>query len=532
MFSERSLELPSGLNSFRRLLAYRLGQRFSLTHIISDVINNESGGLDKVVTLYRTPTTTFPRMLLIDYSQQHQPEQQEPISQQQQPQSFTTAQVSMPPLSRNIPSAAASMRNNNEDMTRDSSSPSIPGNSTSSDMSSSSSKKVLVMKRQTPSNSNNNKASDNKPSITAEDREKAYLEARARIFGTTGGEDSAVGSDDPNRVDSRNESRTDSPSVPVVAAVPNKSNTSKMENGKELTQTLLSKNDSGSGKFGKSSSLSSQQSGSCGAGERDYEGGGEGGQYQQQPSLRRVGSNQRVQSMNNTSNSAQYGQENTRSGEGAVGGGGGASRGKGKLVDVGSWVGSQNKSQLRNIEAEKSDPDFVRRGSPNVSGGGGGGRGSASNATSYSSSASSNYDSYGYGGYGSSTRGDVSGSGGGYPQYAGYTNYPTNAYGQPIPPAPQLTIGNYDAYPPQQAYMNDLYHQQQGSPYGYNPQPQWTPQQQQQYQLQQQQQQQYQQQRGNNSPYGRGTANQYGSRGTGGGNNSDVYDSNEFPPLA
>jgi hypothetical protein len=477
-------------------------------------------------------------MLLIDYShqQQHQQEQtfQQPVPQQQQ-QPLSAAQSSVT-LSRNAPSASVSaMRSINDDITRDSSSPSIPGSAVatpSAPDTSSSSKKVLVMKRQAPSNTNNNKASDNKPSITAEDREKAYLEARARIFGTTGGGDeTATTGNDDNRVDSRNESRTDSPSLPVPSNKNNIKNinessgniTKVAESGNELAQTLFSKNDGGSGKFGRSSSgssLSSQQSGSGGAGgERDDEGG------QQQPSLRRIGSNQRVQSMNN-SNNFDTSQDTGRNA--------GSGRGKGKLVDVGSWVGSQNKSQLRNIEAEKSDPDFVRRGSPNVSGGG---CGSASSAA-YSASASSNYDAYGYNqygnnsGYGGSPRGDVCGSGGGYPQYAGYTNYPTNAYGQPIPPPPTLTIGNY-GYPPQGGYMNDLYQQQQGSTYGYNqqqPMNGWTQQQLQQYQ----QQQQYKQQRGNNSPYERGTNQQnpnYGNRNTG-GNNSDVCDSNEFPPLA
>jgi hypothetical protein len=35
-FSERSMELQQGLNSFRRLLAYRIGQRFGLVHTTAD----------------------------------------------------------------------------------------------------------------------------------------------------------------------------------------------------------------------------------------------------------------------------------------------------------------------------------------------------------------------------------------------------------------------------------------------------------------------------------------------------------------
>jgi hypothetical protein len=41
--NETSMEIPSGLNSFRRLLAYRLSQRFGLTHVTADTyteVNN------------------------------------------------------------------------------------------------------------------------------------------------------------------------------------------------------------------------------------------------------------------------------------------------------------------------------------------------------------------------------------------------------------------------------------------------------------------------------------------------------------
>ncbi len=37
--SERSMEIPPVYNSFRRLLAYRVGQRFGLSHGQSDTCN-------------------------------------------------------------------------------------------------------------------------------------------------------------------------------------------------------------------------------------------------------------------------------------------------------------------------------------------------------------------------------------------------------------------------------------------------------------------------------------------------------------
>lgn len=53
-------------------------------------------------------------------------------------------------------------------------------------------KKVLLMKRkQVDNNSSSGKSSTNKPQITAEDRERAYQEARARIFGESEGTSAA-----------------------------------------------------------------------------------------------------------------------------------------------------------------------------------------------------------------------------------------------------------------------------------------------------------------------------------------------------
>ena len=35
--SEKSMDLPTGLNGFRRLLSYRVAQRFNLNHVTADV---------------------------------------------------------------------------------------------------------------------------------------------------------------------------------------------------------------------------------------------------------------------------------------------------------------------------------------------------------------------------------------------------------------------------------------------------------------------------------------------------------------
>ena len=41
-YSETTMEIPPGNNSFRRLLTYRVGQRFGLSHATSDQLTEVS----------------------------------------------------------------------------------------------------------------------------------------------------------------------------------------------------------------------------------------------------------------------------------------------------------------------------------------------------------------------------------------------------------------------------------------------------------------------------------------------------------
>ena len=61
--NDSAKEIPPVHNSFRRLIAYRVGQRFGLQHATSDIIN-ESG--ERGITLYKVSTSGIPRTLLID----------------------------------------------------------------------------------------------------------------------------------------------------------------------------------------------------------------------------------------------------------------------------------------------------------------------------------------------------------------------------------------------------------------------------------------------------------------------------------
>jgi hypothetical protein len=40
--NEKAFEAPSGLNSFRRLIVYRLAQRFNLVHVVNELTNDVS----------------------------------------------------------------------------------------------------------------------------------------------------------------------------------------------------------------------------------------------------------------------------------------------------------------------------------------------------------------------------------------------------------------------------------------------------------------------------------------------------------
>lgn len=61
--SERTMEFPPGFNSFRRLLTYRVAHRFRVERTASDTYN-ELG--DRGILLFKTLETCIPRQLLID----------------------------------------------------------------------------------------------------------------------------------------------------------------------------------------------------------------------------------------------------------------------------------------------------------------------------------------------------------------------------------------------------------------------------------------------------------------------------------
>eukprot|EP00597_Dinobryon_sp_UTEXLB2267_P009008 CAMPEP_0170085436 /NCGR_PEP_ID=MMETSP0019_2-20121128/20311_1 /TAXON_ID=98059 /ORGANISM="Dinobryon sp., Strain UTEXLB2267" /LENGTH=754 /DNA_ID=CAMNT_0010301879 /DNA_START=9 /DNA_END=2273 /DNA_ORIENTATION=+ len=148
--NERSMDFQPGYNSFRRLLAYRVGQRFGLSHSTADT-NAENG--ERSITLFKTTTTLIPKTLLIDL---------------------------------NIPADA----NFNDDS--DPTNLYLPSNpvplesllpaATSNNLSAP--KKFLLMKRTVlKTTSESAKVAAVKQQQSEEDKEKAYNEARARIFG-------------------------------------------------------------------------------------------------------------------------------------------------------------------------------------------------------------------------------------------------------------------------------------------------------------------------------------------------------------
>jgi hypothetical protein len=320
-----------------------------------------------VITIYKTANTKIPKLLIDGQVTQRSAEQISP-GPERQPSDSTT-----------VPSA------------------SNPGLAVDSG------KKVLVMKRRTPASNQTNKNNDGaKPQLSTEEREKAYQEARARIFGNEGS------------------NTEESPAAPHQPEDSNKSNVAQYlvnrnERNVSSTSRPLSKNPSGA-------SLNEQDE-----------------PEEQNPSS----SSNFVRSANS---SGKEEGRNPKKGQQT----GNRPGGKGRLVDVGSW--KENKSQVRDKDAERSDPDFVRRGSPSVStatstAAGGGGSGG-----NYSSSASSNTMNEGMM-YGNPTGGGYDGR---YPLYTtNYSGY-DQRYGMPhqqqqqqhpqypIPPAP--TLNAY--YPP------------------------------------------------------------------------------------
>jgi hypothetical protein len=207
------MEVPPGLNSFRRLLTYRIGQRFGLDRGMS---NSYTDNGEKGILLFKTATTQVPKTLLIDLAKSRSPE----------PDMGSTTSTKEP------------------------------------------AKKILVMKRRSDvSNTGSGKYAGAKSQVTAEEREKAYLEARARIFGDEVGDTGEVGEVLEPR----------SPPSPSPAPVAKSTSTTSFTTEEEVVQPSR----------GANKSLSS------------------------------------------------------------------------RVVDAGSW--KEKRGQTRDVEAEKADPDFVRR---------------------------------------------------------------------------------------------------------------------------------------------------------------------------
>eukprot|EP01039_Chlorochromonas_danica_P002247 gene2247-2461_t len=266
--SDRMMEMPPGLNSFRRLLTHRVGQRFGLNRTVSDAVN-EYG--ERGIILYKTLTTTIPRTLLIDH--------------------YTRSCAVNANAAASAPSTSAGSSTP---------APSADAPVTPSSGSGKEPKKIMVMKRRSDNGmSASGKFSANKTVATSEDREKAYLEARARIFG-----ESVQPGEDNEAVCVPTAPALVSDVVPVVETI-------------VAPPVVLS-----------------------GSSFEKIERTASGGSVSPPPTI-----------------TVSRKDSGSSTGGGPVASGG---SGKGRVVDVGQW--KEKKSQLRNVEAEKADPDFKRRG--------------------------------------------------------------------------------------------------------------------------------------------------------------------------
>eukprot|EP01031_Cornospumella_fuschlensis_P044718 gene44718-54688_t len=137
------MEVPPGLSSFRRLLTHRVGDRFGLQRSISNSAN-ELG--ERGLVLYRTAETRMPRRLIIDLAAPSPSASPSPVAD-------TSSSAS----------GAAAAPAGGEGGGR----------------------KILLMKRRGGDGAAGlgGRSGKNTQVQSAEDREKAYLEARARIFG-------------------------------------------------------------------------------------------------------------------------------------------------------------------------------------------------------------------------------------------------------------------------------------------------------------------------------------------------------------
>ena len=297
---DTSMEIPAGLNGFRRLLAYRIAQRFGLTHSTSDTMG-ENG--ERVIIIYKTAVTIIPKVLLIDMKYTDDGDD-------------GTATLS-PSTSGSALSSAVSSTGPSATPVQTEEAP----------------KKVLVMKRSGGSGQNTMKSGSAKQQMSAEEKEKAYLEARARIFGDEAAAAAAnangtAGSSKSNSPapGSGPDSGCPSPTPAKTASAPAISTPSvsaKVEKKTPSTTPIAASTQSSKGSNAATASPA-------------------------EPSQGSESESAKFRASNNSGST-----KSGRSGKPAV--------------DVTSWKG--NKSQVRNVDAERQDPDFARRSAPSANNG-------------------------------------------------------------------------------------------------------------------------------------------------------------------
>eukprot|EP01034_Spumella_vulgaris_P028530 gene28530-35404_t len=324
-------------NSFRRLLAYRVGQRFGLQHMQSDYAN-ENG--ERGITLLRTSYTSVPRVLLIDLDIPVKDEDSFQNGGYDSTLDYnSTATIAVP-----VPGSGNSPKNTSS------------STSSSSSSSSQAPKTFQVMKRNPArTDQDNNKGVSVKTQQTAEDKEKAYQEARARIFGEEAGSTASTpGAGTPTNEVAGGGTGSSSP------ALESSSNSKDNKRGGASPSTSS-----------RNSNSSSPQPAVTSASAAKGSAGNSAGIASAQP-VKRVSSDSQLsnqQQQQQTGNKKKDKapapptppppppvsvQANTSGkNEGTV-------TKKQAVVDANSWKG--NKSVMRDVEAERSDPDFARRG--------------------------------------------------------------------------------------------------------------------------------------------------------------------------
>lgn len=259
-------------------------------------------------------------------------------------------------------------------------------------------RKMMVMKRNVNRNDQPTTRVAVRQAQSSEDKEKAYLEARARIFGESGtpdgscspghttptsqaqegGGDAGSGASSTNASLnlSKNSSRSslageDATALPLgsAAGIANSSSAATAVSGKlgninnnkkgaaHTAPVSVGAGVSGN-KIGKSTSNSSLNSTGATAGS-SAGGNSTGGNNSYNSSNNHSGSSSPSTEYRGNTNTNLNSNTNSAGNSGSANSNAGSGTGRRQLVDAGNWKG--NKSQLRNVDAERSDPDFVRR---------------------------------------------------------------------------------------------------------------------------------------------------------------------------